>query len=64
MKCKDCQFWIKRTCVDGSQEMICGLILQRRDSVDGCKDGQARQVEEYEDRALNGFDDCERLVKV
>jgi hypothetical protein len=59
MRCRDCEFFAKRTLTDGSQEMVCGLTMQRRDLVDGCENGQVK-VEEYEDRALYGFDDDKR----
>jgi hypothetical protein len=52
MRCKDCEFFVKRTMIDGSQEMVCALNMQRRDLVDGCKDGQPKEIPAIKDMNL------------
>ena len=63
MTCEQCGYFVNKATINQVGYGYCNLKMGLKQSVDGCVDGQV-QVEEYEDRALYGFDDMERLVKV
>ena len=63
MRCDKCEYFISQRQDDATVQMICKLDGRKRWLVDGCRDG-IEKIEVVEDKALYGFDDMERLVKV